>query len=222
MPGPFGFSWSSKITAIFTRLALRLLRSLQAWHFQPIPASAHLPTSLIRWNYERIWVPTHHKTTEAPRQPDFRQKFSATIDQNRHRISMDLLLHALRLFDGMLFKMPNPNLGKLWLLWCKADGLQITYRYNALHAHYDDKWGTILYKSCTNNQCQDETCIMNEMTFPISTSWLQLCDTILTRGEFFVRFYNSKIAFGSEQNILKMNRCLHNFQVSHVLDEFSN
>ena len=51
MLGPFGFSWSSKITAIFTRLALRLLRSLQAWHFQPIPASAHLPTSLIRWNY---------------------------------------------------------------------------------------------------------------------------------------------------------------------------
>ena len=51
MLGPCGFSWSSKITAIFTRLALRLLRSLQAWHFQPIPASAHLPTSLIRWNY---------------------------------------------------------------------------------------------------------------------------------------------------------------------------
>ena len=148
-------------------------------------------------------MPTHHKTTEAPRQPDFRQKFSATIDQNRHRISMDLLLHALRLFDGMLFKMPNPNLGKLWLLWCKADGFQITYRYNALHTHYDDKWGTILYNSCTNNQCQDETCIMNEMTFPISTSWLQLCDTILTRGEFFVGYITPRSHSGQNKIYLR-------------------
>ena len=36
------------LTAIFTRLALRLLRSLQAWHFQAILASAHFPASLIR------------------------------------------------------------------------------------------------------------------------------------------------------------------------------